>query len=399
MKLIEKLNSDIQHLNRTEEIAYLESSLQKAIAESTDFFLMAKFSLDLAAVQIKTMQPEALKLAKKLIDQANSYIQQGGNEGESAFNYLLGKLHYVQALWSFEMAIWDDGLRHLQVALDIQPEVKEQVLIYVLMGKFFERGHNLAEARINFEKALSIALDVNAASLTGMSCANLANWHLTTGNSVEARSLYQNALDIAMTEGDYELKSLCLRGLARVAIAQSRWQDAITMIEDAIAQLQEPVDTLDIGYLYCDLTEALLGDRQLERSLFCARVNLFPRFRELHFHRGLAIARYLRGKIYTQRIQEGLEPLDEDAIETAEDSLLDASLAFEQQGMTLDYATSLYELAKLYQLSLGSQYHYQYQGKALRSLELALSILDQLGMSDHQLTQRVDKMLTKLMQG
>ena len=55
---------------------------------------------------------------------------------------------------------------------------------------------------------------------------------------------------------------------------------------------------------------------------------------------------------------DGLDSLYEDAIETAEDSLLDASLSFEQFGMMYEYAKSFYDLACLYQLCGSSQFQY-----------------------------------------
>jgi hypothetical protein len=98
-------------------------------------------------------------------------------------------------------------------------------------------------------------------------------------------------------------------------------------------------------------------------------------------------------------LREGLDVIDEEAIETAEDSLLDASLTFEQFGMMHEYAKTLYDLAALYQLCSSSQYQYQYQGKSLRSLELSLSVLDQLNMGDSQLALQVEAMLHQVMRG
>jgi hypothetical protein len=184
----------------------------------------------------------------------------------------------------------------------------------------------------------------------------------------------------------------------RVAIAESRYGDAISIIEDVIPQLQEPVDTIDLGYLYCDLAEALLGIGKVEEGLICMRINVLPRFREFHDQRGMAIARQVRGRIYTRRMLEGLDVLDEEAIETAADSLLDASFSFEQMGMMLDYAKTLYDLACLYQLSSGSHFYYQYQGKSLRSLELVVSILEQINLGEHPLAKKADQMLMQVLQ-
>jgi len=202
-----------------------------------------------------------------------------------------------------------------------------------------------------------------------------------------------------LANSDNFLRSQTLKGLAKVAIAESQWQEGITLLKEAISLLPEPVDTIEIGSLYCDLAEALLGDQQVEESLICIRVEVLPRFRDSQYLKGIAIAKHIRGRIYIHRLLDGRVSLDDNEIETAEDSLLDASIAFEQLGMMYDYAKSLYDLACLYQICSSSQVQYQYQGKSLRSLELSLSVLDQLGMSHSKLATQVEAMLNQVMRG
>ena len=222
---------------------------------------------------------------------------------------------------------------------------------------------------------------------------------MSSGDIKQAANLFQSTLDIGLANSDNFLRLQALKGLAKVAIAENQWQSAINLIKEAISLLQEPCDTIEIGYLYCDLAEALLGDQQIENSLICISVNALPRFRDYQYLKGIAIAKHLRGRIYVHLLLEGLDSLNEDAIETAEDSLLDASIAFEQFGMMLNYAKVLYDLACLYQLCSISHLHYQYQGKCLRSLELSLSVLDQLGMSNTKLAAQAETMLNKVMHG
>jgi tetratricopeptide (TPR) repeat protein len=250
-----------------------------------------------------------------------------------------------------------------------------------------------------FERSLSLRLESEDECAIAKSYTYLGKLYLSIEDTSQAVSLYQNALEIALANEDRALQLQSLKGLAKSAIVEQQWQTAIALSKDAITLLQEPVDTIEIGYLYCDLSEALLGDRQINQSLLCIRAEVLPRFRDYQYQKGIAIAKHIRGRIYVQRLLEGLDSLDEDAIETAQDSLLDASMGFEELGMMLDYAKTLYDLACLYQLCSNSPFQYQYQGKALRSLELSLSVLDKLGMSSTKFGTQVDELLDQVMGG
>lgn len=387
----------LRQQDRTAAIAYFEQCLQNnpdAAAEGNRG-ITVRALLDLAVELIATKQPDQLQRAKVLIQQAENVLN-GLEISSEQTAYLL----YVQAILAMELGELQDVLSVLQNAYDAYGgNLEGQSLIDDAIGRYYTKVGDYQSALISFERSLSLRLESEDESAIGKSYAYLGQLYLSSGEINQAASLFQSTLDIAIAKSDHFLKLQALKGLGKVAIAESQWQNAIALIKDTLTLLKEPVDSIEIGYLYCDLAEALLGDRQVEESLICIRIKALPHFRDFQYLRGIAIAKHIRGKIYVHRLLEGLDVIDEDAIETAEDSLLDASLTFEQFGMMYEYAKTLYDLACLYQLCNSSQYQYQYQGKSLRSLELSLSILDQLNMSNSKLALQVEAMLHQVMRG
>jgi len=401
MKLAEFLIQG-QHLrqqDRTLAIAYFEQCLQNT---STDENMEENSSttiqvlLDLAVELIATKQLEALQRAQVLVQQAGEALNQHLDQDHEQEAYLL----YVRSILALELGELSDVLHILQTAhQSYRSSQQGQALIDDAIGQYYLQVNDLQSALISFERSLSVRLEIEDECAIAKSYTYLGQLYLTSGDINQAANLFQSTLDIALAKSDNFLRLQALKGLVKVAIAESQWQTAIELIKDAVSLLKEPVDTIEMGYLYCDLAEALLGDRQIEESLICIRINVLPRFRDYQYLRGIAIAKHLRGRIYVYRLLDGLDCLDEDTIETAEDSLIDASITFEQFGMMHEYARSLYDLACLYQLCSNSQFQYQYQGKSLRSLELSLSVLDQLGMSNTQLASQVEAMLNQVMRG
>jgi tetratricopeptide (TPR) repeat protein len=401
MKLAEFLIQG-QHLrqqDRTLAIAYFEQCLQNTTTGENveeDPSTTIRVLLDLAVELIATKQLESLQRAQILVQQAGEALNQNPDHDRQQEAYLL----YVRAILALELGELNDVLPILERAYEAYSDNREgQSLTDDAIGQYYLRVNDLQSALMSFERSLSIRLEIEDECAIAKSYSHLGQLYLISGDINQAASLFQSTLDIALASSDNFLRLQALKGLVKVAIAESQWQMAIEMIKDGISLLKEPVDSIEIGYLYCDLAEALLGDRQVEESLICIRVHVLPRFRDYQYLRGIAIAKHLRGRIYVYRLLDGLDSLDEDAIETAEDSLIDASIAFEQFGMMYAYAKSLYDLACLYQLCGNSQFQYQYQGKSLRSLELSLSVLDQLGMSNTQLASQVEAMLNQVMRG
>jgi tetratricopeptide (TPR) repeat protein len=401
MKLAEFLiqGQQLRQQDRTSAIAYFEQCLQNTTTDANfvgDMGTKARVLLDLAVELIATKQPEQLQRAKMLVQQSGDILNQSLETSREQTAYLL----YVRAILAMELGDLRDVLPTLQAAYEAYGNNQEgQALTDDAIGHYYIKVSDYSSALISFERSLSVRLESNDESAIGKSYAHLGQLYLLSSELNQANSLFQNALDLAIDHSDNFLRLQALKGLGKVALADSQWQNAIALIKDTITLLKEPVDSIEIGYLYCDLAEALLGNRQTEESLICIRINVLPRFRDFQYGRGIAIAKHLRGRIYVHRLLEGLDSLDEDAIETAEDSLLDASMAFEQFGMMYDYAKALYDLACLYQLCSSSQFQYQYQGKSLRSLELSLSVLDQLGLGNSYLASQVEVLLNQAMRG
>ncbi|BBC22700.1 tetratricopeptide repeat protein [Pseudanabaena sp. ABRG5-3] len=400
MKLAEFLmqGQQLRQQDRTSAIAYFEQCLHNTTDENSEGALgtTVRVLLDLAVELIATKQLAQLQRAKVLVQQAGEVLNQSLESSHEQQAYLL----YVRAILAMELGELRDVLPLLQNAYDVYGDNLEgQSLTDDAIGHYYIKIGDYQSALMSFERSLSLRLESSDESAIGKSYAYLGKLYVLSGEVNQAASLFQNTLDIAIANSDNFLRLQALKGLVKVALAEAQWQTAIELIKDAIDLLKEPVDSIEIGYLYCDLAEALLGNRQTEDSLICIRINALPRFRDFQYLRGIAIAKHIRGRIYIHRLLEGLDSLDEDSIETAEDSLVDASMTFEQFGMMYDYAKVLYDLACLYQLCSNSQLQYQYQGKSLRSLELSLSTLDQLGMSNTQLASQVELMLNQVMRG
>ena len=403
MKLAEFLHQgqQLRRQGRTFAIAYFEQSLQNnldvnADAGMADLAMTARILLDLALELIGTRLPESLQRGESLIQKAAEILDQNPTTDNEQRAYLL----YVRANLALELGKLNDVLQILENAYQLYQDHPEGLaIIDDAIGRYYLQVNDPQSALNHFERSLSLRLESEDECAIAKSYTYLGKLYLSIEETSQAVSLYQNALEIALANDDRALQLQSLKGLAKSAIAEQQWQTAIALSKDAIALLQEPVDTIEIGYLYCDLSEALLGDRQINQSLLCIRAEVLPRFRDYQYQKGIAIAKHIRGRIYVQRLLEGLDSLDEDAIETAQDSLLDASMGFEELGMMLDYAKTLYDLACLYQLCSNSPFQYQYQGKALRSLELSLSVLDKLGMSSTKFATQVDELLDQVMGG
>ena len=399
MKLDEFLikGEKLRQQDRTLAIAYFEQCLRNTtLSKNEDLDTTARVLLDLAMELIGTKQPESLERAQALIQKAGKVLSQNLEINNEQKAYLL----YANAILALELGDLRDVLNTLQAAYAAYGNNLEgQALTDDAIAQYYLRVGDPQSALMSFERSLSVRLESTNESAIGTSYAYLGNLYLSSGNINQASSFFQNTLDISLTNSNNFLQLQALKGLAKVAIAENQWQIASAKIKEAICLLKEPVDTIEIGYLYCDLAEALLGDRQIEESLICLKTNVFPRFRNFQYEKGVAIAKHIRGRIYFHRLLEGLDSLSEDTIAAAEDSLLDASIGFEQFGMMADYAKTLYDLACLYQLCGNSQFQYQYQGKSLRSLELSLSVLDKIGMSNTQLASQVEAMLNQVMRG
>ena len=261
--------------DRTAAIAYLEISLQRATetasahSSSEQFFEYINLNLSLALELTATRQPQFLKRAKELTQTVAIALQANAEDANmSAFGQLTARWQYVQAVLALESGNTQDVLPYLESAfqgyLDCSLDI---AAVHDIFGYYYLRTNDFGEALFNFERSLKIRMQTNQGAGIGKSYANLGEWYLIIAEIGQAGQLFQNALDLSLTVGDHHLRLQALSGLAKVAIAESRYADAIAMIEDVISQLQEPVYAIDLGYWYCDLSEALLGVGKVEESL------------------------------------------------------------------------------------------------------------------------------------
>jgi tetratricopeptide (TPR) repeat protein len=400
MKLAEFLSQGkyLRRQSRSSAIAYFEKCLHELEfdeANIDDPLLKARILLDLAAELITTRQSAALIRANSLLqkvadlfDRANLDIP---NEQRA---YLI----YVQGMLVLESGDVSSVLGLLRSAHEAYGDNLEgQSLVNDAIGQYYLRINDTSSALESFEKSLTVRLDSGQDCDIGISYAHLGQLYLLSGDLSQASGLFDNTLDMAIVNANNFLRSQALKGLAKVAIAESEWQSAIDIIKDAISCLQEPEDCIDIGYLYCDLAEALLGKQKIEESIICLSKEALPRFTHLQYERGIAIARYLLAKVQVQQLIDGTDHNIE-AIEATEDAVLEASSALENLGMAFDYAKALYNLACLYHyLCSNVQRQYEYKGKALRSLELCLDMLNHLEMGHTEFATQVDTMLDIVM--
>lgn len=401
MKLAEFLSQGkyLRQQSRSSAIAYFEKCLHELEldgANTADPILKARILLDLAAELITTRQSEALTRANSLLQKVTEIFDLANldipNEQRA---YLI----YVQGMLVLESGDVSSVLGLLRSAYDAYGDNLEgQSLVNDAIGQYYLRINDTSSALESFEKSLTVRLDGDTGCDIGISYAHLGQLYLLSGDLSQASGLFHNTLDIAIANANNFLRSQALKGLAKVAIAELQWQSAIDIIKDAISCLQEPEDCIDIGYLYCDLAEALLGKQKIEESIICLSKEALPRFTHLQYERGIAIARYLLAKVQVQQLIDGADHNDIEVIETTEDALLEASSALENLGMAFDYAKALYNLACLYHyLCSNVQRQYEYKGKALRSLELCLDILNHLELGHTKFATQADAMLDLVM--
>ena len=202
--------------------------------------------LDLAVELIGAKQPDQLQRAKDLIQQAENILNSLEiSNGQAA--YLL----YVQAILAMELGGLQDVLSVLQQAYEVYGNNLEgKSLIDDTIGRYYTKVGDYQSALISFERSLSLRLESEDESAIGKSYAYLGQLYLSSGEINQAASLFQSTLDIAIAKSDNFLKLQALKGLGKVAIAEAQWQNAIALIKDTLTLLKEPVDSIEIGYLY-----------------------------------------------------------------------------------------------------------------------------------------------------
>ncbi|MEE3718277.1 hypothetical protein V2H45_16175 [Tumidithrix elongata RA019] len=387
----------LRRQDRASAIHYFEKWLNIA-DERTDRLALATASMELALELIEISQPEGLLRANSLLQKAEDLLKNYPSNCDRQKAYL----HYCQGIWALKQNNLADGISLLQAAYQTYEQINDLeglALTDDALGKYYATIGDFQTALFHLERSLSLRQELDDEHAKAISFGHLGRIHLQIEELDPVEDLFQTSLEIGLAYEDEVLRIQALSGLAQLAIARSQWQLAIAMIQEALDLTQEPLDTKRVAYLSLDFAEALLGDDRLEDSLKSIDLEVMPRFVKLQDKVGIAVAKRMRGRILYRRLLDGLDTLEEDTIEIAEDTLLDASMLFEQAKMPQEYAKTLYDLAFLYQLCLNSRFKYQYQGKSVRSLELALNVLEQYNQGNTRLASQMEAMLMHAMGG
>jgi tetratricopeptide (TPR) repeat protein len=256
---------------------------------------------------------------------------------------------------------------------------------------------NFADAQSCFEQSLAYHLEADNGLGMGLSYYYLGRLYMLMDEPEMAADFIAMALQIGEEAPDRLLHLKAQIALAEFWIYQQGYETALELIETAEELLRLEVDDLRRAYLWCDRAEALFGLGQYDRSLEVLKREAIPQMRQMQHPVGCAIAKEIRGRILLYRLMGGESSSNEEIVETIEDIFLDSSMVFEQQGMKRQFASALYHLAQLYRLATGLPNSYQYQGKQLRSLELALSVLQQQPMGNGRLIAELEALLNEAM--
>jgi tetratricopeptide (TPR) repeat protein len=352
--------------------------------------------MELALSLIDTRQNNSLNKAEELLQQAEFLLKKG-----RATTSQEGYLSYCRGMLKFESSDMANALLHLQNAyIEYTDDLLYQAIVDDGMGKYYAEIGDFQKALFHFERALINRTDSHDEHNSGNSYKNLGRLQLRFNNLEIAEEYFQQSLQIALIYEDELLRLQSLIGLEEVALATGRYQDSKTLIGDALQIVHSPIDDYRIAFLYRDLAEALLGNGEVEESYKCLESEVMPRFQALKSSRGIAIAKRVKGRIKLYRLIHTIDEVSENAVENTQDILLDAAMVFEQQGMTQEYARTLYDLAGLYNLCTNhSTLFFQYQGKMVRSLELALSVLEQFEVGNDHLISEIENALNQAMSG
>ncbi len=375
----------LRRQNRVEAIDCFEQCIKQA-EESKDNILVATASAELALELAATHQPSALKHAKDLLDQSEVVLKSCNNCALEIFY-----VWYCQGYLELQAGRYDEALSYLQVAYQgYQSHPEGLARVEDALGQYYMAINDFPQALSYLERSLARREPEAYDSDKTISYGYLGAWYLQAEQYEVAENYFGQSLDWSLQFSDHRTQLQALSGLGRVAIAQGQWETAEILIRESVQLVQEPLDTDQVAFLYCDLSEVLLATNQGLESQKYLENEALPRFKRLQNQRGLATVNHLLGQVYKYRILEGIDSLTEKTIENAEDYLLEASLMFEENGMIRDYAQTLYDLASLYNLPIGSQYRYQYQGKAIRSLELAADALKRFNYNSSNLFRQID---------
>ncbi|AFY74041.1 hypothetical protein Syn7502_02017 [Synechococcus sp. PCC 7502] len=396
----------LRRQDRAESIACFEESIQRA-ESLNDEVLISKALTELAIELIEIGQIPALGRAKSLLDRSIYILKKLDREKlDSSHSQSVPSLsaHPRQATdQQRSYVIYAQGLLSLQEgnfheAIAQFDQICSSYTNEPEMLSTLER--NLAESYIglgDFKTALSYLQKSTSRTSRANNCELLGRIYLQLDQYQRAQEYFEQSLDIAVELDDKYLRVQAFIGLSQVAIAQAQWETAITVIKDVLSQLEEPLDLQQIAYLYLNLAEAKIGIDNIPQAQEYVKQFAIPRFEKLQNQHGLGLGKRTLARVLTARLAKGMDEVTEESIEAIADELLEALMMFDNYGTPQEKARTLYDLAVIYSLCCESRYRYQFHGKAVRSLEQALAILNPFRDDSSVLVAKIELFLNELM--
>ncbi len=192
-----------------------------------------------------------------------------------------------------------------------------------------------------------------------------------------SREICEQSLEVAIAHDSPTLRLQALVGLVNSYAALEEGEMAAALAFEALDAAVEPFDRYEIAQLQMALLRVALQQEDWSAAEELLQEGVMPHLVLLTENNVLrAHVAANRGRLVYQRILAGKDPLTVSTLEKAEDFLVEATVLCESQGMVYEYARTLYDLAQVYRLGMDTGDRYQYQGKRVRSLRLALDTLD-----------------------
>jgi len=391
--------------DRAESIACFEESIQRAESVN-DEMLIANALTELAIELIEIGQIPALGRARALLDRSiylldkldvdNSLSVAHHPDHQSSHqidittpqkNYVV----YAQGLLSLKEGNYRAAISQFEQIY--KSYVHDQEMLATL-------DRSLAESYIalgDFKTSLSYLERSISQVNKGNNYEQLGRIYLQLDQYLRAKDYFEQSLDIAIETDDKYLRVQAFNGLSQVAIAEEQWENAIMVIKEVLSQLEEPLDLQQVAYLYLNLAEAKIGIGKIVEAQECVEKYAIPRFKKLQNQHGLAAGKHTLARVLSCRLGKGMDDMTDETIEAVADEFLEALIMFDSYGTPQEKAKTLYDLAKLYNLSKKSRSKYQFQGKAVRSLEQALTTLEQFKDDSPSLIAKIETFLNELM--
>ncbi|NJK59267.1 MAG: hypothetical protein HC918_01970 [Oscillatoriales cyanobacterium SM2_1_8] len=211
----------------------------------------------------------------------------------------------------------------------------------------------------------------------------------------QAREICEQSLEAAIAHDSPTLRLQALVGLANSYAALEDGDMAAAFALEALDAAVEPFDRYEIAQLQTALVRVALQQEDWSAAEQLLRGGVMPHLTLLTANNALrAQVTAHQGRLIYQQILMGQSALTPQALEQAEDFFVEATVLCEAQGMVYEYARALYDLAEVYRLGMDSGDRYQYQGKRLRCLRLALDTLENFHSEPcEQLKDRLDEAL------